>query len=857
MVKDPSCGMEVNPITARFYTKKNGETFYFCSRECLDKFERKTVKAIIPVSGMHCASCVAKIESALKKVPGVSSAVVNFASSRAYVDFNPALASGEMFRDAIEKSGYKTEQHGEKDTGSVVLDISGMDSQHCAGIVERSLLKVEGVSKVAVNLATNKASVSYDSVKTNVDALISAVKKAGYGASRVDKEKEARISEVRQWKLRMIVAGIFGLPLLYLAMGHMVGLPLPMLDPIVNAVIQFVLATPIILAGSDFYINGLKALFNRMPNMDSLIAVGTGTAYVYSFFVTVMIFLGSPGYNTEMLYYEIAGLIVAFIILGKLLEAIAKGKTSEAIKKLLGLQPNTAIVLRGKEEVEIPIEEVQVGDLIVVKPGQRIPVDGFVKEGSSSVDESAITGESIPVEKAVKSRVIAGTVNKTGSFVLRATKVGADTVLAQIVRMVEEAQGSKAPIQQLADKISFYFVPVVILIAVLSFGTWFTFGNSTLGFMTFVAVLVIACPCALGLATPTAIMVGTGKAAEYGILFKNAEALQKAKELDIIVFDKTGTLTMGRPVVTDVIPVGKLNPEGVLQLAAILEKRSEHPLAEAILGAAKSKALAVADPVGFQSFTGMGVSAKFRSKTLFLGNRALMDEQKIDISHAEAKVSSLELEGKTVVFLSSVKQLAGIIAVADQVKPFAKEAVEELHRLGKKVILLTGDNDRTARAIASQVGIDDVLAGVLPGQKAEKIKQLQARGKKVAMVGDGINDAPALTQADVGIAIGSGTDIAIEAGNVILIKSDLRDVVIAMALSRYTMLKIRQNLFWAFSYNIILIPVAAGVLYPFTGWLLNPVLAGIAMAFSSVSVVSNSLLMRFYKPKFAGKLPMP
>ncbi len=850
--------MDVNPITAKFSVKKNGETVYFCSRECQEKFERKTVKAIIPVSGMHCASCVATIENALKKAPGVANAVVNFASRKAYVDYNPSLVSEKMLRETIDKTGYKTEtQELIAETGSAVLSISGMESQHCVGIVERSLQRLPGVTGVKVNLATAKAEISYDSSQTNIDAMIDAVKKAGYGASRPDVEKEAREEEVRHWSRRMWVAGIAGVPLLYLAMGHMIGLPLPMMTPVVNAIVQLVLSTVIVLAGFEFYTNGFKALLNRMPNMDSLVAVGTGAAYVYSLFVAVMIFAKVNDYTTEMLYFEIAGLIVAFIMLGKLLEAIARGKTSEAIKKLLGLQPRTAVVIRGKQEVEIPIEEVKVGDIVVVKPGERIPVDGFVKEGHSSVDESAISGESIPVEKAANSKVIAGTINKTGSFTFRATKVGADTVLAQIIRMVEEAQGSKAPIQQLADRISFYFVPIVILIAVISFASWYFAGSAAFGFTTFIAVLIIACPCALGLATPTAIMVGTGKAAEYGILFKNAEALQRARELDVVVFDKTGTLTIGKPEVTDIIPIGRAKSEGVLQLAAILERRSEHPLAEAILNAARTRKLDVPAPAAFQSFTGKGVAAKVRGKIVYLGNRALMEEKGIDVGDVEKRVASLEEEGKTVVFLAGQKQLLSVIAVADQLKPFAKEAVEELHRLGKKVMLITGDNERTGRAIAAQVGIDDVMANVLPGQKAEKIKELQAKGFKVAMVGDGINDAPALTQADVGIAIGSGTDIAIEAGNVVLIKNDVRDVVTAMSLSKYAMYKIRQNLFWAFAYNIILIPIAAGVLYPFTGWLLNPVLAGIAMALSSVSVVSNSLLMRFYKPRLAQQVPMP
>ena len=857
MVKDPSCGMELNPVTAKFSVKKGRDSFYFCSKECRDKFERKTVKAVIHISGMHCASCVSVIESALKKLPGVEKAVVNFVSSKAYVDFNPALVSENMLREAVDSSGYKAEKHEEVDKGEVELDILGMESQHCAGIVEKALSKVKGVSKTSVNLAINRAFVSYDPASANVQQLISAVKKAGYGASRVDLEKAARNEEVGFWKRRLFVAGVFAVPLLYIAMGKMVGLPMPSWDASTDAVVQLVLATFIVLAGSSFFFRGFRALLNRNPNMDSLIAVGTGSAYLYSLYVAVMILKGAKGYSVDMLYFEIAGLVIAFIILGKLLESVAKGRTSEAIKKLLGLQPKTALVVRDKEELEISIEEVQVGDVVIVRPGERIPVDGVVVSGSSSVDESMITGESIPVEKSVNSKVIAGTVNKTGTFNFKAKKVGADTVLSSIIKMVEDAQGSKAPIQQLADRISFYFVPIVIVLAFVAFGVWYYFGLPAFGFKAFIAVLIIACPCALGLATPTAVMVASGKAAEYGILFKNADALQRSRELDVIVFDKTGTLTVGKPELTDIVPVGKAKAEGILQLSAILERRSEHPLAEAIVNAARSRKIAVPEPSGFESFSGMGVSAKYQGKLLFLGNRALMDENKISTKAVDSDVSALENQGKTVVFLSSSKQILGLLAVADRVKPFAKEAVQEIHRLGKKVMLITGDNEKTAAAIASQVGIDDVMANVLPGQKAEKIKSLQLRGLKVAMVGDGINDAPALSQADVGIAIGSGTDVAIEAGSVVLIKDDLRDVVTVVSLSRYAMLKIRQNLFWAFAYNIVLIPVAAGVLYPFTGWLLNPVLAGIAMSLSSVSVVSNSLLMRRYKPKLAEKVPMP
>ncbi len=852
MVKDPVCGMEVNPITAKFHIKKGDETVYFCSQECMGKFENRNEKTIIPISGMRCASCVAKIEKALTGVPGVKKATVNFATSKAYVEYEPSLVSEDVLKAAIQKSGYKTEEHKQGKRNVVVLNISGMDSQHCAGIVERSLQRTAGVSDVSVNLATKKATVTYDLGTTSVKELIAAVKKAGYGASSTETE-----SEVKHWAKRLLAAGLFGVPLLYLTMAPMIGLPGIGMSSELNAIVQFLLATPIVVAGFEFYTNGSRALLNRMPNMDSLVAVGTGAAYLYSIFVMVMIYAGIEGYYTSMLYFEVAGLIIFFIILGKWLEALARGKTSQAIKKLLKLQAKTAIVIRNKKEIEVPVEEVKVGDVVVVKPGQKIPVDGLVLDGHSSVDESMITGESIPVEKSKGEKVVGATVNKTGSFTFKATKIGADTVLAQIVKMVEEAQGSKAPIQKLADKISQYFVPIVIIVAIVSFAAWYMLQSPLFGFTTFIAVLIIACPCALGLATPTAVMVGTGKGAENGILFKTAESLQLARELDVIIFDKTGTLTEGKPAVTDIMAIGNVKEEGVLQLAAIVERRSEHPLAEAILTAAKERKLSVPAASEFKSVTGKGIIAKVKGNNVYFGNRQLMSDKNFDTAPLEDAVMRLEEQGKTVMYLATGKAIAGIIAVADRLKPFAKEAIEELHKLGKKVMMITGDNERTAKAIARQAKIDDVIAGVLPNQKAEKIKELQGKGLRVGMVGDGINDAPALTQADVGVAIGSGTDIAIEAGDVVLIKDDVRDVATAMALSKKTMSKIKQNLFWAFAYNVILIPVAAGVLYPFTGWFLSPVLAGAAMAFSSVSVVANSLLMRTFKPKLKNAVPMP
>jgi Cu+-exporting ATPase len=649
--------------------------------------------------------------------------------------------------------------------------------------------------------------------------------------------------EIAYWRKRLIVAAVFGLPLAYLAMAHWFGLPGPMLSDRAQVVLQLILATPVMFASWAFFQNGIPALLWRTPNMDTLVAIGTLTAYVYSIVVGVFTFLGQ---KVGELYFEIAGILLLFIILGNYLEAITKGRTGEAIKKLLGLQAKTAIVVRKGKEIEIPIDDVRVDDLVVVKPGGKIPVDGTVVEGHSSVDESMITGESIPVEKRKGDVVIGATLNKTGSFTFKANKVGKDTVLAQIVKLVEEAQASKAPIQELADRVSYYFVPAVIGIGILSFLAWTLLGYDVQFSLTaFVAVLIIACPCAIGLATPTAIMVGTGFGAERGVLFKNAAALQATRELDTVVFDKTGTLTRGEPELTDIISFSKYTKDQILQFAAALEKKSEHPLAEAILKAAKAK-VSIPAVTGFKAVEGKGVQGIVTGKLARLGNRAMVHG--LDAKKAEPHLQRLEHQGKTAMLLAVGENVAGVIGVADTLKEYSKAAVQELQALDKKVILLTGDNERTAKAIAQQVGITEIIAGVLPAQKVAKIKELQKQGK-VGMVGDGINDAPALTQADVGIAIGSGTDVAIESGDVVLIKEDLRDVVTAMRISSFTIRKIKQNLFWAFIYNIIGIPVAAGVLYPWTGWLLNPVIAGAAMAFSSVSVVTNSLMMRKLMPK--------
>lgn len=738
----------------------------------------------------------------------------------------------------------------EKELRKTTMQISGMHCASCALTIEKALKKLPGVQNASVNFATEKATVDFDQGIVNESALEGEIKKAGYAVVKPDFEKQAREKEINSFKRNFIISFLFSLPLMYFMAAALLQLPLPEIIMRNEAWLQLLLATPVIIVGRGFFSRGIKAILNKSPSMDSLVAVGVGSAYVYSFIVTVSVLSGYEIFSEMGLYYETAAFLITFILLGKYLEAVAKGRTSQAIKKLIGLQPKTAIVERNGKEMEIPIDAVVIGDIVVVKPGQKIPVDGTVIAGHSSVDESMITGESIPVEKALNDKVIGATINKTGYFKFKAEKIGAETMLAQIIKLVEDAQASKAPIQHLADKISAYFVPTVIIIAFVAAGLWLATGQGFLFALTvFISVLIIACPCAMGLATPTAVMVGTGLGAENGILIKSAAALQKANEIDTVVFDKTGTLTAGKPIVTDIVSVGSIKERDVLFYAAIAEKRSEHPLGEAIVNKAMEEKLRLPDADSFNSITGKGVEAKFRGKRILFGNNKLMRERKISIAGIQARLESLESEGKTAMVIALDGNAMGIVAVADTLKEHSREAVAALRAMGKTVAMITGDNARTAAAIAKQAGIDTVLAEVLPADKEKEIKKLQSQGKKVAMVGDGINDAPALAQANLGIAIGSGTDIAIEAGDIVLVKSNPIDVAVAIQLSSYAMRKIKQNFFWAFVYNVIGIPVAAGALYPFTGWLLNPVIAGTAMAFSSVSVVSNSLLMRRFKPK--------
>jgi Cu+-exporting ATPase len=738
------------------------------------------------------------------------------------------------------------------------IKVTGMTCASCVRAIERKVSKVEGVSTVNVNLATERVEVEYDAGSTEMTTIKETIRRAGYTVVEtepgdlVDYERELREKEKKSFRMRLLVAIIFTIPLFYIAMGSMVGLPVPRflrpdLHPLNFGLIQLALVIPVMVAGYRFYTVGFSRLVKLEPNMDSLIAMGTSAAFLYGIYAIVQVIEGKIEFAHD-LYFETAGMIIALIMLGKYLESVSKEKTSAAIKKLMGLAPKTATVIRGEQELVIPIEEVKVGEVLFVKPGEKIPVDGEVVEGRTSVDEAMLTGESIPVEKSVGSKVTGASINLNGSIKFKATKVGKDTVLAQIIKLVEEAQGSKAPIAKMADIIAGYFVPVVILIAVLAGLAWYLSGMSlTFALTILITVLVIACPCALGLATPTAIMVGAGKGAEYGVLIKGGEALETAHQVKMVVLDKTGTITEGKPKVTDLLVVEGGNEHDLLQWSASVEKGSEHPLGEAIVQRAQEENLSFFPVENFLALPGHGIEGEIAGRKVLLGNKKLMGERGIEII-LQADADRLAEEGKTPMFVAIDQKLAGIIAVADVMKPSSKRAVEKIHAMGIEVVMITGDNRRTAEAIATQVGIDRVLAEVLPQDKASEIKKLQAEGVKVAMVGDGINDAPALAQADIGMAIGSGTDVAMESADIVLMRSDLMDVVTAIQLSKKTIRNIKQNLFWAFAYNSAGIPIAAGLLYLFGGPLLNPIIAAGAMAFSSVSVVTNALRLKKFKP---------
>lgn len=846
------------------------------------------MKEIISIEGMTCAACAARIEKVVSKMEGVQNVNVNFASEKMSVEANDDVQLDAIL-EKIEKVGYKGKA---LPKGNVeTLKVLGMTCAACSARVEKMVGKMDGVSKVNVNLTTERMTVELDRNKTNMAEVKKVVEKAGYRweeikKAGVDEDKIRKEKEIKTLHTKLIVALLFATPLLYIAMGPMITwftVPMPeFLNPMTNpknyALAQILLLIPIVIAGNRFYKVGFRAVRLLAPNMDSLIAIGTTSAILYSLYNSYLIFTTGDHHYAHMLYFESAGVIIALILLGKYLESVSKGKTSEAIKKLMGLAPKTAFVEKDGVEVEIPIDEVMPKDIIIVKPGAKIPVDGIVVSGSTSVDEAMLTGESMPVSKKAGDQVFAATINKNGTIKFEATKVGADTALAQIIKLVEDAQGSKAPIAQMADIVSGYFVPIVVGIASVAFLLWLLAGEGfPFALKVFISVLVIACPCALGLATPTAIMVGTGKGAEYGILIKGGEALETTHKIQTIIFDKTGTITEGKPQVTDIIMIGangeisserigqqshknsenreapiedvqENNRKQLLQFVASAEKNSEHPLGEAIVKEAEMRGLPILPTREFEAITGRGIRVMIDDSEILAGNLKLMREHQIDTSALSEESDRLADEAKTPMYIAIDDRLVGIIAVADVVKPSSAKAIRKLGEMGIEVAMITGDNEKTANAIARQVGIHRVLSEVLPQDKANEVKKIQAEGKKVAMVGDGINDAPALAQSDIGIAIGSGTDVAMESADIVLMHSDLMDVPTAILLSKRTIRTIKQNLFWAFAYNTAGIPVAAGLLHLFGGPLLNPMIAAAAMSLSSVSVLSNALRLKTFKP---------
>lgn len=871
MVKDPVCGMDINLKEAKFMVKRNQKEYYFCSGNCFKKFNNGQTKKneepeprsephklALKISGMSCASCAVNIEKALRTSEGVLNARVNFATESCEIEFDDGLTNQDALTKIIKDKGY-TPVDGEYKAAE--FKVLGMGSDHCAGIVRDTLNKIEGVKTVETNFANSYAKFQYNPSTVKLSALKKAIDDAGYEAIIVnegedifEKENKAKAKELKTLKNKFIISAIFSFPILYLAMAEFISKSLipPFLStetyPAAYALTQLILSIPIIIAGHRLFTVGFRNLVKRTPNMDSLIALGTSAAYIYGLYAVYRVIIGNPEF-VKSLYLETAGVIIALILLGKYLEAVTKGKTSEAIKKLLGLAPKTATVIRAGKEIEIPIEELGVGEIIIVRPGEKIPVDGEVIEGTTSIDESMITGESIPVDKNKGDKVIGATINKSGAIQFKATKVGKDTALAQIIKLIQDAQSSKAPIARLADIISGYFVWAVIAIALISFATWYSLGAGFLFALTIlITVLIIACPCALGLATPTSIMVGTGLGAEHGILIKSAEALEQAQKINAIILDKTGTITKGKPEFTQVVSFSSMNENRILKTASSIEKNSKHPLAEAIVRGAAGKSIEFEKIADFKEMPGQGLYAKIEGKEFYVGNRKLMENNRIPFNKYLDKIHELEEKGNTVMMLAE-KEVLGIICVADTIKETSKEAITRFKDAKIQVYMITGDNERTAKAIASQVGIEleNVFAQVLPENKSKHVEALQAKGKIVAMVGDGINDAPALTKADVGIAIGAGTDVAIESADIVLMKSDLLDAVKSIGLSKATMSNIKQNLFLSFAYNSLGIPIAAGLLYPFFGFLLSPIIAAGAMAASSISVLLNALRLKKIK----------
>ncbi|GMR65726.1 heavy metal translocating P-type ATPase [Bacillus sp. MN7755] len=800
-------------------------------------------EANLQISGMTCAACANRIEKGLKKVEGVHDANVNFALEKTKIMYDPQKTNPQQFKEKVESLGYGIV------SDKAEFTVSGMTCAACANRVEKRLNKLEGVNEATVNFALETATVDFNPDEVNVNEMKSAITKLGYKlevkSDEQDESTDHRLQEIERQKKKFIISFILSFPLLWAMVSHFsftsfIYLP----DMLMNPWVQLALATPVqFIIGGQFYVGAYKALRNKSANMDVLVALGTSAAYFYSVYLSIQS-IGSSEHMTD-LYFETSAVLITLIILGKLFEAKAKGRSSEAIKKLMGLQAKTATVVRDGTEMKILIEEVVAGDIVYVKPGEKIPVDGEIVEGKSAIDESMLTGESIPVDKTIGDLVIGSTMNKNGFLKVKATKVGRDTALAQIIKVVEEAQGSKAPIQRVADQISGIFVPVVVVIAIITFAVWMIFvtpGDFGGALEKMIAVLVIACPCALGLATPTSIMAGSGRSAEYGILFKGGEHLEATHRLDTVILDKTGTVTNGKPVLTDVIVADGFHEEEILRLVGAAEKNSEHPLAEAIVEGIKEKKIDIPSSETFEAIPGFGIESVVEGKQLLIGTRRLMKKFDIDIEEISKSMEELEREGKTAMLIAINKEYAGIVAVADTVKDTSKAAIARLKKMGLDVVMITGDNTQTAQAIAKQVGIDHVIAEVLPEGKAEEVKKLQAQGKKVAMVGDGINDAPALATADIGMAIGTGTDVAMEAADITLIRGDLNSIADAIFMSKMTIRNIKQNLFWALAYNGLGIPIAAfGFLAP---WV-----AGAAMAFSSVSVVLNALRLQRVKLK--------
>ncbi|MBW1791134.1 MAG: copper-translocating P-type ATPase [Deltaproteobacteria bacterium] len=821
----------------------------------------------IAIKGMHCASCSTRIEKVLSSVEGVNTAAVNLATESLDLELEETVIALDEIEARVKELGFELIIPEESGEIRLELELKGMHCASCSSRIEKVVSGLAGVISVGVNLATNTGLVVYQKDMVSARTIKETIKGLGFEAStlsgqtdRLAQSQEENRRRLEVMRKKLIGSLCLAVPLLIISMGEMMGLSLPRFidphhSPLGFGVIQLCLVVPIMWLGRSFYQIGIPALLRRVPNMDSLIAVGTGAAFIYSTWNLVEIFLGIDPHQKAMdLYFESAGVLIALVSLGKYLETRSKTHTSDAIKQLMKLSPDKAILITVDGEQEIAVEDIEVGDMLLVRPGERVPVDGRVDRGNSYVDESMLTGESLPVSKKEADQVIGGTLNKNGALYVKAEQIGQDTVLARIVKMVQEAQGSKAPIANLADRISLYFVPAVMAFAIFTGLSWYFIGDVPfpLALRFFIAVLVIACPCAMGLATPTSIMVGTGRGAQLGVLIKSGESLEMAEKVNTIIFDKTGTLTAGKPALTDFVNISeKYDDNTLLSLTAGAEKISEHPLAEAIVVSAREKDLDLPDSDSFKAIPGRGIQARIKGYDLVLGNREMIEEN-LNVEMAGAQmdlVLDLSSQGKTVLYLAINQQLCAFLAIADQVKPEARAAVKKLKKMGLQQIMLTGDNEKTANAIAAQVGISEVMAGVMPEHKAGKVEELQKKGLKVAMVGDGINDAPALARSDVGIAMGTGIDIAIESGDIVVMKGNLDGVITALSLSRATMRNIRQNLFWAFAYNVIGIPVAAGVLYIFGGPSLNPMIAGAAMALSSVSVVTNALRLRFFRPE--------